>query len=480
MDGSLFLLIPTLRTALMRLRRLCFEVANWGLFSFDRTHTYRLDEFVALQNVRRVQVTTWLTEFSSDVRALVGTACNDMLDTFLSENSIRADHKMTHMERAALRNECRKLTKFIRLCDFLVRDTLMGMALDSVSSLLQYMSPLPALAPPHVVRTDFPSDTLSATGAPVTNNVSVEVVSSTAGAATASRGGKKAPVTSAPTFIVLASFVSEQELEADEARGGGLSDDIAVTTAGLEEGDEDDEHAEQHVTRAAIRLTPSQPQVKQVFKSMLYDAMVVISAPPRLLTHEDLASYPQAASEEGDDDDDGGGEDEEVDLTEAVTNHAAYRRMIGDMNAGLDSAFESVASFCEVYLPYAQTYYANESHMDDLSVNFTSDTDLATFERSINDYKTQMARFDGIPTFADIGIVRIDSVELKRRIIPSPTRCLQAIRQLLPELMKALTEALMNEVRSMYNVLASNPADVDPFVSKVCAHLYTARANAHC
>jgi len=112
---------------------------------------------VAQQNVKRIQVTTWLTEFSADVRALVRGACDEMLDAFLAANNIRADHKMTFMERSALRAECRRLTKFVRLADFVVRDTLLKLALDSAAALLQYIVPPPALMPPRIVRTDLPS-----------------------------------------------------------------------------------------------------------------------------------------------------------------------------------------------------------------------------------------------------------------------------------------------------------------------------------
>ena len=39
---------------------------------------------------------------------------------------------MTFMERASLRSECRKLTRFLKLCDFIVIDTLRDLARDSV------------------------------------------------------------------------------------------------------------------------------------------------------------------------------------------------------------------------------------------------------------------------------------------------------------------------------------------------------------
>jgi len=59
-------------------------------------------------------------------------ACDEVVDHFLRINNIVADHKMTFMERASLRSECRKLTRFLRLVDFVVIDTMRNLALDSV------------------------------------------------------------------------------------------------------------------------------------------------------------------------------------------------------------------------------------------------------------------------------------------------------------------------------------------------------------
>jgi hypothetical protein len=202
--GQLFLLNPTLRTALRRLRHLCFEVNSWSLFAYDAARTYTLSEFVAQQNVKRIQVTTWLTEFSADVRALVRGACDEMLDSFLAANNIRADHKMTFMERSALRAECRRLTKFVRLADFVVRDTLLKLALDSASALLQYIVPPPALVPPRVIRTDLPATGVDEDGDRGGKGGGLGL---SFDAIVPAQGGKsKKHVVAAPMFVVEASF----------------------------------------------------------------------------------------------------------------------------------------------------------------------------------------------------------------------------------------------------------------------------------
>jgi hypothetical protein len=50
-----------------------------------------------------------------------------------------ADPNMTHAEKAAIRTKCHKLSKFIRLADFLVIDTLAVISVDRTRDLLNYI-----------------------------------------------------------------------------------------------------------------------------------------------------------------------------------------------------------------------------------------------------------------------------------------------------------------------------------------------------
>ena len=45
------------------------------------------------------------------------------------------------MEKAALRTACRKLVKFVRLCDFIVQQTLLDLGVESTHNLLEWLQP---------------------------------------------------------------------------------------------------------------------------------------------------------------------------------------------------------------------------------------------------------------------------------------------------------------------------------------------------
>lgn len=70
------------------------------------------------QNVQLLQ------EFSEKVHEVARASLDEVVDGFLRTNGIVADHRMTFMERTSLRSECRRLTQFLRLVDFVVVDTL--------------------------------------------------------------------------------------------------------------------------------------------------------------------------------------------------------------------------------------------------------------------------------------------------------------------------------------------------------------------
>jgi dynein heavy chain, axonemal len=142
---NLFLFVPALRTALGRIRALTVEVEKKRLLVIDPHRTYHLADFITFQRDVQEQLKSFLSGFSVQVQNEVKIACDEVVDQFLRINNIVADHKMTFMERASLRSECRKLTRFLRLVDFVVIDTMRNLALDSVRETVGHDEELNAL-----------------------------------------------------------------------------------------------------------------------------------------------------------------------------------------------------------------------------------------------------------------------------------------------------------------------------------------------
>ncbi|KAF1777676.1 P-loop containing nucleoside triphosphate hydrolase [Phytophthora cactorum] len=135
LNERLFLLAPSLQSTLLGLRSLCLDVTKLELIHFSARQTYSLRDFELEQQKTRTQVTQQLAGFSAKSLRMCVKACDDVIDSFLMANKISADHKMTFMERAALRKQCRILTSFLRLADFLTIDATIQLTVRSFQQL---------------------------------------------------------------------------------------------------------------------------------------------------------------------------------------------------------------------------------------------------------------------------------------------------------------------------------------------------------
>lgn len=102
------------------------------LIGFDATKIYQLVEFNAFQEAARLKSAEKLRGASEQMLKLAISACDSVVDSFLEANKIAADHKMTFMERAALRKECRNLASFLRVSDFVMNTAVVDLAVFSV------------------------------------------------------------------------------------------------------------------------------------------------------------------------------------------------------------------------------------------------------------------------------------------------------------------------------------------------------------
>ena len=148
LQENLYILNPVLRGSLITLRNICWDVSKWTVFQTENGTTYSLDMFYAAQELQREVVGDDLVELMDAIRANVLKACDGDLREFLVENGFRKrssdvgeeedefPQKISHAERAAIRTKCRQLTKFIRLADHFVIDTLVSLAIERTTNML--------------------------------------------------------------------------------------------------------------------------------------------------------------------------------------------------------------------------------------------------------------------------------------------------------------------------------------------------------
>ncbi|KAG7394156.1 hypothetical protein PHYBOEH_005589 [Phytophthora boehmeriae] len=183
LNNSLFILLPHLHDALFQLRHACLDLQKVNLFDFEhptgvtdttvwaadgqqqQQKTYTLSEFSLRLKAQKIRVERLVDQFISNSEMTAKTACENHLYSFLQNtgfNDIKStgtkdgrkrsavgtqrkesagstgvnicldqQKAMTYTERATMKTQCRRLTKFLRVVEFLISDALLRMAILS-------------------------------------------------------------------------------------------------------------------------------------------------------------------------------------------------------------------------------------------------------------------------------------------------------------------------------------------------------------
>ena len=89
------------------------------------------------------------------------------------------------------------------------------------------------------------------------------------------------------------------------------------------------------------------------------------------------------------------------------------------------------------------------------------------FRDLIDKFRGQGQSFSGIPYMSDVGILLVDSAELKRRLLPSPMECLEALQQLIPILIDTDALNLNTALNDVNTKLQEDPKSVEAFVKRL-------------
>ncbi|TMW63012.1 hypothetical protein Poli38472_005630 [Pythium oligandrum] len=400
----LFLLQPSLQITLLHLRALCLDVATLELVRFQPKRTYSLKEFENEQRLTRDQVTERLANFSQQSLQLCVQACDDVIDRFLEANKIAADHKMTFMERAALRKECRTLTNFLRLTDFLTIDATIQLTVHSFQRLYDVLTAGKVQAAAPIIRT-IPEP-----------------------AKPSGKGGNAATAPVATPFTAV--FAVSVQMES---------------------------------ASASISAIPGHESWNHALQRALKEALRMVETPARHLGHESLAPYTTASAE-----DEGKSvwSIEQLNVALILNEDVKFSMLTNDIFVALDEAFEAVDEYMDVFAPFHSIYSENQGQIVRLMDTYAA-APLEFFTESIEKYKAQGQSFIDIPDAATVGIFRVDSSEFKSRLLPNPEQCVQGIRALIPKLMKQTSTALLETLNDLSPIAFSTPSTPESFVNKV-------------
>ncbi|GBG25533.1 Dynein heavy chain 6, axonemal [Hondaea fermentalgiana] len=458
---NLFILHPLLRTALLCLRTMCVNTASSRLFIIDSTRTYALEEFTETQHLQRELAREQLERFSDEVRQLVVATCDSALRNFLEESGFarqfsstasaeekaaaaaaaaaaadsgRRIRAITFTERAAMRTQCRKLTKYIRLVDFLVIDTFLTLAITSTAELLSLISDKQRSQDAGAVSRAKPSaDKPLLEDDATTHAETLALHAKQPSSLTTTQGPR-------PIFIVrMDASVPIEELE------------VRLTLQ--EEGDT--------LAKSGVAFFPTAEEFRAETESIIFDTLKVVTDPERLLTHPDLALYAQPSMDES------GTAGDSLDLEMMIVEGAQFQTMVEDIGECLRKAFDEADTFCKTFVPFAKAFVENEQLYARLSLEHYQNEPLEVFQGMLSKYTAQQSAFEVMPTSSNVGIVCVDSEALKTRFVPSPVRCLRKIRELVPQVLRAKTQQNLSEMRHRNDILSQEAYSVEGFVEQL-------------
>lgn len=399
-ENTLFIFNPPLRKALLHVRTMTMPLAQTGMLSLPKGETFNLDDFVRAQAIVHDELRVKLRQLSASVLSTVRSACDEVVDQFLKINNIAANHKMTFMERAALRSECKKLTRFLRMMDILMADFLKTMVHDAMLKLVEAVES-ESLEP----RVEFDD---------LMDRVKLQ-------------RKREALNVKAPLFRIIAAF----------RRGGNAP-----------------------TVEEAFQLTPTYDTLVRALDGVVNDCLEVIGTFVKVLTAPETEMYVMPT---GDDDEAEAAEPE--DMVSAIRNGPTYLQSKESVHIHTKQAFSAVKEYLNVFEPYRQLYLRNLENAADIA-GLCPTGDVEMFQNIILEYKDQIEQFTRIPRYSDVGLMFVDSVDLKQQMIPSPMNCLMGIKSYLPELVSNKAQELVNEVGAMNPILSGEPTSVEAYVNK--------------
>ena len=506
----LFILDPVLRQSMLTIRLYVAKVSNYKLFRVDRNDDkisggdatiapLKLEEFQQRQIQQREEVRRSLEKFQNQVRKVVAQTCDASLDSFLVESGfghgnteVRSDdsdeeyynnnnsnnsnnnnnsnnehnqptegmpQRITFTERATMRTQCRRLTRFIRLIDFTIVDTFLEIALHSTVHLLRYVEANEVEEQHQQEQESNALDTNAAAATPTTPTSNPPQQENSAAPTTATPTPAPA-LTPALTTTNITSLDIPVLIPLFEVR---MCFDLKP--------------------RPRLRMEPSRDDFRARVDAIIFDGLKVIMRPVRLLTHNALAIYVKPSEGGLDSGSSSGGSKssssssvnvgEGLDVEAMILQNEDFRIALDDIGVNIDDAFRGAQTEIQQFQPLKKQYLNNLISLGDIEGNQETvitkyiEYDDGDFYKLLKQYDTQRKAFQAIVDYSDVGIMRIELLKFREMLVPSPTKLLSSFQALIPAIASKLLSGLLDEVNVMNDILSVPPRDVGTFVTVV-------------
>uniref|UniRef100_G3T3T9 Dynein axonemal heavy chain 6 n=1 Tax=Loxodonta africana TaxID=9785 RepID=G3T3T9_LOXAF len=432
LQKNLFIVNPYLRPALLKINELCYQLSFMGLCHIEKGHTYTLQEFKAAQVIRLGEVTERLEAFRSEAKDVVRKACRIALRDvgFIPDDcgyepnigykfnvychlempcdmpSYGDSEKMTYTEQASKRHHCMRLTCFIRLNDYLIENTMHDLTVNSVNTLLSYLT-----------------DKLKRT----------------------------------PSADVIQKWISEDKPEVTDKKAPPL----------LEKQEEDESLIPMFLTELMLTVQslffePSLEDFLDGISGAINQFQNTVLSVPNLVPDPYFDAFTSPyINNKLEEKTCGPGPS----LSAVFDDDKNFHTIIYQIKEAIQAAFESARLYAATFEKFQIFFRENESL--DLQALKLEEPDVQFFSEQLEKYHKQHKDAVALRPTRNVGLLLIDTKLLKEKLIPSPLRCLEVLNFMLPRQSKKKVDAIISEAQDAEYKLEFVPTTTIEYVNSL-------------
>ncbi|KAK7803508.1 hypothetical protein U0070_015153, partial [Myodes glareolus] len=433
LQKNLFIVNPYLRPALLKINEMCYQLSFMGLCYIEKFHTYTLQEFKAAQIVRLQEVTERLDDFRSEAKDVVRKSCRFALRAagFIPDDCVFEPYedyfkinlanfvevpfdlpaygesdKMTYTEQASKRHHCTRLTCFIRLNDYLIQNTLHVLTVNTASSLLGFLS-----------------DKLKRT----------------------------------PSADIIQKWITEEKPEVTEKKGAPL----------MEKQEEDESLIPMFLTELILTVQsllfePSLEDFLDGISGAINHFQNTVLSVPNLVPDSYFDAFTSPfINKKMEEKTCGPGPS----LSAVFEDDRNFLTIILQIKETIHAAFDSACLYAATFEKFQIFFKENESL--DLQALKQQEPDVKFFSTQLEKYHKQHKDSVALRPTRNVGLLLIDTKQLKEKLIPSPLRCLEVLNAMLPRLSKKKVDAIISEAQDAEYKLEFIPTTTIEYVNSL-------------
>ncbi|KAA0175572.1 hypothetical protein FNF27_02982 [Cafeteria roenbergensis] len=385
-------------------------------------------------------------------------------------------------ERASIRRHCRRLARFVRVCDFAIADTLMKLVLQSTRWLMECLDhsvyQRRAIAAAQEQATSVLDEaTMAAFKTPLFTVDLVMLDPTPDAAAEAAQRHAELLAQDQHRHKGRGADGSDGDQDgagaASDASVGGAGDGSSVVSGSrygqgrrarplpvpmrIDEEDAVMEHYASDVTQG-LAFAPSLEQFQQRIEAVVYQAVHAASSASPLLSHADFAPFLASTLDEVQTRGDGLG-------VEALLRETDEFVVLADtIVRRIKDAFGAAFKQASRAQPFRQLALQDVHDAASISVAAADATPSSTLQLTVALRKHHLERFKSVASETDVAIVRVDARDFRRGLPAHTNAYLSELFRVLPVSMRRLNERLAAELTSSISSLSGEPSEVEDFV----------------